>query len=94
MLEPILGRFDILLVMTVNPGFGGQKFIETMIAKILRADEWRKQGLADFALAVDGGIDDVTSPLVVEAGADMLVAGTAVFKGDIEQNIRRLREVI
>jgi ribulose-phosphate 3-epimerase len=93
LLEPVLGSFDILLIMTVNPGFGGQKFIESMIAKILLADEWRKKGLAQFALAVDGGIDEQTTPRVVKAGADMLVAGTSVFKGDIERNIHRLREV-
>lgn len=94
MVRPILGSFDILLIMTVNPGFGGQRFIGEMINKILCADEWRKQEMVQFALAVDGGIDDLTVPLVVEAGADLLVAGTSVFKGNIEQNIRRLREAV
>ena len=94
LLEPVLGCFDILLIMTVNPGFGGQKFIEPMITKILRADVWRRQGLAQFALAVDGGIDEMTTPVVVEAGADMLVAGTSVFAGDIETNILRLRKAV
>jgi ribulose-phosphate 3-epimerase len=94
LLEPVLGSFDILLIMTVNPGFGGQKFIEAMITKILRADVWRRQGLAQFTLAVDGGIDEMTTPLVVEAGADMLVAGTSVFAGNIAENIRRLRKAV
>ena len=92
LLEPILGSFDMLLIMTVNPGFGGQQFIEKMIPKILHADHWRKEGIADFTIAVDGGIDEVTTPRVVNAGADQLVAGTAIFGGDIKQNIHRLRE--
>ncbi|HEY3296146.1 MAG TPA: ribulose-phosphate 3-epimerase [bacterium] len=92
LLEPLLGSFDILLVMTVNPGFGGQKFISSMISKIIHADTWRKEGRAEFKLAVDGGIDTVTTPRVVEAGADMLVAGTSVFKGDVRTNLHLLRE--
>lgn len=93
LLEPVLGSFDILLIMTVNPGFGGQRFIEAMIPKILHADLWRREGVADFKIAVDGGIDAITAPLVMEAGADVLIAGTAVFEGNIGENIRRLREV-
>jgi ribulose-phosphate 3-epimerase len=92
LLEPVLGDFDILLIMTVNPGFGGQHFIESMLPKILQADQWRKEGVAEFSIAVDGGIDSKTAPLVVESGADVLVAGTAVFNGSITENIRRLRE--
>jgi ribulose-phosphate 3-epimerase len=92
LIEPVLGSFDILLIMTVNPGFGGQHFIEGMLPKILHADQWRKKNLAQFSLAVDGGIDPLTAPLVVKAGADVLVAGTAVFEGNIRYNIRRLRE--
>jgi ribulose-phosphate 3-epimerase len=92
LLEPVLGDFDILLIMTVNPGFGGQHFIESMLPKILQADQWRKEGVAEFSIAVDGGIDAQTAPLVVESGADVLVAGTAVFEGNIADNIRRLRE--
>ena len=91
-IEDILDAVDILLIMTVNPGFGGQKFIETMLSKIQLANEWREQGWAHYSIAVDGGIDPETAPMVVKAGADTLVAGTAVFKGDIEANIRRLRE--
>jgi ribulose-phosphate 3-epimerase len=92
LLEPVLGDFDILLIMTVNPGFGGQHFIESMLPKILQADQWRREGVAEFSIAVDGGIDPQTAPLVVESGADVLVAGTAIFAGNIAENIRRLRE--
>jgi len=91
-LEPVLGDFDLLLVMTVNPGFGGQRFMEEVVPKIAEADRWRAEGRADFRIAVDGGIDEHTAPLVVQAGADVLVAGTSVFRGNIAENIRRLRE--
>jgi len=90
--EPVLGCFDLLLIMTVNPGFGGQRFIEGMIPKIRRAAEWRNSGRAEFFIAVDGGIDASTAPRVVQAGADWLVAGTAVFRGDVAANIRALRQ--
>ncbi|RPH92500.1 ribulose-phosphate 3-epimerase [candidate division KSB1 bacterium] len=92
MLEPVLGSFDILLIMTVNPGFGGQTFLQSMLPKILQADSWRKEGVAEFSIAVDGGIDPLTTPLVVESGADLLIAGTSVFDGSIGDNIKRLRE--
>ncbi|WP_394154377.1 ribulose-phosphate 3-epimerase [Loktanella salsilacus] len=69
---------DMVLVMTVNPGFGGQKFID-MTAKIRRVRELI--GDRDIHIQVDGGVDPVTAPLVVEAGADVLVAGSAVFRG-------------
>jgi ribulose-phosphate 3-epimerase len=92
MLEPMLGAFDLLLIMTVNPGFGGQSFIEPMLSKIRCAETWRREGRAEFVIAVDGGIDVRTTPLVVDAGADLLIAGTAIFHGDITANIRRLRE--
>jgi ribulose-phosphate 3-epimerase len=69
---------DMVLVMTVNPGFGGQKFID-MTAKIRRVRELI--GDRDIHIQVDGGVDLVTAPLVVQAGADVLVAGSAVFRG-------------
>jgi ribulose-phosphate 3-epimerase len=92
LVESVLGDFDILLIMTVNPGFGGQRFIKGMISKIARAHRWRTEGRADFSIAVDGGIDTATAPLVARAGADTLIAGTAVFQGDVQANIRSLRE--
>ncbi|MBU0862651.1 ribulose-phosphate 3-epimerase [Loktanella salsilacus] len=69
---------DMVLVMTVNPGFGGQKFID-MTAKIRRVRELI--GDRDIHIQVDGGVDPVTAPLVAQAGADVLVAGSAVFRG-------------
>jgi ribulose-phosphate 3-epimerase len=91
-LKPVLERFDYLLIMTVNPGFGGQKFIREMLPKIEKAKLWRAEKNLKFTIAVDGGIDEDTIPHVVKAGADHLVCGTAVFKGDIAANVRRLRE--
>ena len=78
-LFPYLGFVDIILVMTVEPGFGGQSFMPDQLPKIRRlADEIAARGL-NCELEVDGGIDDVTAPLVIEAGANVLVAGSYVF---------------
>ncbi|MFC0216072.1 ribulose-phosphate 3-epimerase [Paenibacillus chartarius] len=84
---------DLVLLMTVNPGFGGQKFIHNVLPKIrnLRAaaDE---RGLRGLHIEVDGGVNESTAPLVVEAGADVLVAGNAVFaEPDRADAIQRLR---
>ena len=81
-LEEILPEVDMVLVMSVNPGFGGQKFIPSSIDKIRRL---KKQIIAvnrEVLIEVDGGINAVTSPLVREAGAEVLVAGSAVFGSD------------
>jgi len=79
-IEPYLGQFDILLIMTVEPGFGGQPFMEDMLPKIRAADELRKNHNLDFRLTVDGGINVGTARQCREAGADVLVAGTSVFR--------------
>lgn len=93
--EEVLPILDLLLIMSVNPGFGGQSFIESSLAKISKASDMRKQAKADFLIEVDGGIKAENAESVVRAGADLLVAGSAVFKDDrIEENVWRLREVI
>ncbi len=81
MLDYMYEDLDLILVMSVNPGFGGQSFIESQLRKIeaIRKNI-DKQGL-DIRLQVDGGVDAATAPRVIEAGADVLVAGTATFKG-------------
>jgi ribulose-phosphate 3-epimerase len=94
MLEYMYEDIDLILVMSVNPGFGGQSFIESQLRKIeaIRKNI-DKKGL-DIRLQVDGGVDANTAPRVVEAGADVLVAGTATFKGGPDAyaaNIARLR---
>jgi ribulose-phosphate 3-epimerase len=78
-IEDLLADIDLLLVMTVNPGFGGQRFIHSMLPKIQRARHVLQQRNAHCELEVDGGVDHRTGPLAVNAGADVLVAGTAIF---------------
>lgn len=78
-LEEILPYVDLVLVMTVNPGFGGQSFIEGTLGKIRRIRAMLDEIGSHADLEVDGGIDPETTPLVVEAGANVLVAGSAIF---------------
>jgi ribulose-phosphate 3-epimerase len=90
--KPFLGQFDILLVMTVNPGFGGQPFLTGMLDKVAEAARWRDEGVFDFHIEVDGGINEQTAAASVQSGADLLVAGTSVFKAaDTAAEIRKLR---
>ena len=79
LLEEILPDLDQVLVMTVNPGFGHQHFLESTLLKIRRVAEMIERLKPDCQLEVDGGIDQTTAPLVVAAGANVLVAGTSVF---------------
>ena len=79
-IDPYLGQFDILLVMTVEPGFGGQPFMEDMLPKIRAAAEEREKRGLDFRITVDGGINVETGRRCREAGADVMVAGTSVFR--------------
>jgi len=93
-LDYLLEELDLVLVMSVNPGFGGQKFISSQLRKIEAiATRVVKENLATL-IEVDGGIDLKTAPLAVNAGANVLVAGTAVFRGGpsaYADNIRTLR---
>ncbi len=93
MLEYVIDRLDLILVMSVNPGFGGQSFIASQIEKIRRI---RKMiGNRPIDLEVDGGINAETARAVVEAGADVLVAGSAVFKGsDYGATIGAIRKAV
>jgi ribulose-phosphate 3-epimerase len=91
--EKFLGEIDLLLIMTVNPGFGAQAFMPEMIAKIERAEELRKKHGYTYEIEVDGGISAETLPLVYKPGARVMVAGNAVFgKGSIAKNIKSLRK--
>jgi ribulose-phosphate 3-epimerase len=78
-LEEILPDLDQVLVMTVNPGFGHQHFLKSTLPKIRRVARMVEQVNAGCALEVDGGIDEATAPLAVEAGANVIVAGTSIF---------------
>ena len=90
----VLGDVDLILVMSVNPGFGGQKFIPSVVDKIRTLRAAIDASGRKIDLEVDGGIDGTTAPVAIAAGADVLVAGTATFKGGPRKyagNIRRLR---
>ncbi len=93
-LDNVMDLVDLVLVMTVNPGFGGQAFIDSQLAKITAARARIDASGRDIRLQVDGGVTVETAPRVVAAGADVLVAGTATFKGGPDAyaaNISRLR---
>ncbi len=79
LVEPFLDQIDLLLLMTVFPGFGGQSFIGDVMSKVSRAREIREQRQLAFDIEVDGGIDPTTAPIAVAAGANVLVAGSAIF---------------
>ena len=91
-LQHVLDRLDLILVMTVNPGFGGQSFIHAMIDKIATIRQMTEG--RDIVIEVDGGITAETAPLVAAAGARALVAGSAVFKGDGEAAYRANMDAI
>jgi ribulose-phosphate 3-epimerase len=91
-IEEVLLDVDMVLIMTVNPGFGGQKFIRTMLPKVRRCREMIDDLNPSALLEVDGGVHEDTIDELVEAGVDVFVAGSAVFgKGDYGENIRRLK---
>lgn len=87
----LLDEVDLVLVMSVNPGFGGQKFITSQLAKIAKLSAAISMSGRDIRLEVDGGINPETAKAAIEAGADVLVAGSAVFGGDYAENIKALR---
>lgn len=91
-LEAIIGDVDLVLVMTVNPGYGGQRFIDSTLPKIRQVREMIEQVRPSIELEVDGGVDADTAGRAVDAGADVLVAGTAIFgEPDVRVAMERLR---
>lgn len=91
---PLLEDIDLILVMTVNPGFGGQKFIQSQLSKIREIRRIIDQSGYPIILQVDGGITPETAPQAIEAGAEVLVAGSSIFKDkNYTQNIQALREL-
>ena len=91
--EPFLGEIDLLLLMSVDPGFGGQPFIPESLSRLRRLREIRSGCSFSFRLEVDGGIDLVTAPPAVAAGAEILVAGTALYgPGDMAARVAAMRE--
>ena len=96
MLEDILSKLDMVLIMSVNPGFGGQKFIHEMLPKITRLRELIDQQELHCDIEVDGGVHETIVPLVVQAGASLLVAGSAVYneQESVSEAIAKLRNAI
>ncbi|KPL02875.1 MAG: ribulose phosphate epimerase [candidate division Zixibacteria bacterium SM1_73] len=93
LVKPIIKELDLLLLMTVNPGFGGQKFIGSVLSKISEAKKFMEEHKLKTEIEVDGGINPKTAKLVKEAGATILVAGDAIFKSkNYCQIIKALRE--
>lgn len=95
-IEYVLPDIDLLLIMTVNPGFGGQQFIPEMLRKIARARAMLDEAGSDAWLEVDGGINGVTTPMVVRAGARVLVAGSSVFGNPegVRAGVEELRRAV
>ena len=94
--ENYLDKIDLILIMSVYPGFGGQKFIPKVVSKIKKLNEIKKNKNLNFDIEVDGGINFENSKLVIEAGANILVSGTTIFKensGDIKKNIETLKSI-
>ncbi len=90
--DPFLDKIDILLVMTVHPGFGGQSFRAEQMEKVKRAAKWNKSREHKIDIEVDGGINAETAPLSIQNGANVLVAGTSIFRTqDYAEAIRELR---
>ena len=92
--QPYLDKIDLLLVMTVNPGFGGQSFIHECLPKIQQAAVWRHDRQLKYRLEVDGGINNQTVAECARAGADTFVAGTALFsKRNMGAAIKKMRQI-
>lgn len=93
-LVPVLNLVDQVLIMTVNPGFGGQSFIPETLDKIKQVALWREEKGLTFDIEVDGGIDNTTIKAVKEAGANVFVAGSYAFNGDLNERVDSLRKAI
>jgi len=94
--EKYLDKIDLILIMSVYPGFGGQKFIPEVLSKIKTLSEIKKNKNLNFDIEVDGGINFENSKSVIEAGANILVSGTTIFKensGNIKKNIEILKSI-
>jgi len=93
LLEYVLEYVDLVLIMSVNPGFGGQKFIENSLKKIEWLSSYREKNKLNFLIEVDGGVNEHNIKALSEAGVDIFVAGSAIFsKNDYSNIIRKMRE--
>ena len=93
--QPYLEQIDLLLVMTVNPGFGGQEFIHETLPKIQQAEAWRLERKLPYRISVDGGINNQTAAECARAGADTFVAGTSLFgQRSLKAAITKMRKIV
>jgi ribulose-phosphate 3-epimerase len=92
-LEYVINDLDMVLVMTVNPGFGGQTLIPGMLTKIADLKEMTSKSGSSVDIEVDGGITDTNLPQLLQAGANVIVAGTSLLKGDIRNNILHFKQI-
>jgi len=93
-IEAYMDKVDMVLVMSVNPGFGGQKFITGAIDKLKEVRRIKEEKGFDFDIEIDGGINLDNLPSVLEAGANIVVAGSAIFKGDAAENVRKFKNIM
>lgn len=93
-IAPYISMVDMVLVMSVNPGFGGQKFIESSIEKVRQVKKIIDDAGLDTDIEIDGGINIDNLESVLEAGANVIVAGSAVFKGDSTDNVKKFLEIM
>ena len=95
MVKPYLNQIDSLLIMTVNPGFGGQAFIHEVLPKIQQAAAWRRELNLQYHIGVDGGVDFKTAPECAAAGADAFISGTALFGlRQLRAGVRKMRNSV
>ncbi|MBM3835136.1 MAG: ribulose-phosphate 3-epimerase [Verrucomicrobia bacterium] len=93
--QPYLTQIDLLLVMTVNPGFGGQSFIEETLPKIQQANAWRRQKKLPYRVEVDGGINFATAAECARAGADTFVSGTCLFgQRNMKAAVKKMKSIV
>ncbi len=91
--EYIFSEIDLLLIMSVNPGFGGQSFIEGVVDKIKKADQFKKKNNLNFHIQVDGGVNNQNAPSLIKAGATMLVAGSYIFGTEQSDYLNRVESL-
>ena len=89
-----IDKIDLLLIMSVEPGFGGQKFIEDSLLKVKVLKKYREKNNLKFIIEIDGGVNTDNIKIIVDAGVDLVVAGSAVFKNDISKNLNELNKLI
>lgn len=95
LVKPYLDKIDHLLIMTVNPGFGGQEFIYEMLPKIQQANAWRREKDLSYTIGVDGGVNFKTAGECARAGADMFVSGSALFAAhSLKQAVSKMRKIV